>query len=46
MKRKEEVKRIVTWINAAIMHRDDESVLSQIKEDVEKMCLDFPIPSI
>lgn len=44
--KEDEIKRIVTWIDAAIKHREDESVLATIKEDVEKLCLNFPIPSI
>lgn len=44
--KEEQIKRIVTWINSALEHRDDEAVLATIKEDVKQMCLEFPIPSI
>jgi len=41
-----EIKKIVTWINAAIEHKDEAEVLDKIKEEVKEMCLKFPIPSI
>jgi len=44
--KEEEIKKIVTWINAAIEHRDESEVLEQIKKEVRDMCLAFPIPSI
>jgi len=41
-----EIKKIVTWINAGIEHKDEPEVLDKIKEEVKEMCLSFPIPSI
>ncbi|MDD4900655.1 MAG: serine hydroxymethyltransferase [Patescibacteria group bacterium] len=42
----EEVKKVVTWINAAIEHKEETEVLEKIREEVKEMCLKFPIPSI
>jgi len=41
-----ETEKIARWINEAIENKDNESQLEKIKEEVKKMCLDFPIPSI
>jgi len=44
--KEEEIKKIVTWINTAIEHKNELDVLNKIKEEVKEMCLKFPIPSI
>ena len=44
--KEEEMKRIATWINAAIEHRDEPEVLERIKDDVKTLCLEYPIPSL
>jgi glycine hydroxymethyltransferase len=44
--KQEEIKKIVTWINAGVEHDDEPEVLEKIKEEVKEMCLSFPIPSI
>lgn len=44
--KQEEIKRIVTWINAGLEHGEEPDVLERIKEEVKEMCLKFPIPSI
>lgn len=44
--KEDDIKKIVTWINAAIEHRDEPDVLEQIKKEVKEMCLSMPIPSI
>lgn len=41
-----EIKTIAGWINKTIENKDNEVVLTEIKEEVKKMCLNFPIPSI
>ena len=44
--KQEEIKKIVSWINAAIEQKDEMEMLDSIKEEVKDMCLEFPIPSI
>ncbi|MDO8592642.1 MAG: serine hydroxymethyltransferase [bacterium] len=44
--KQEEIKKIVTWINAAIEQREEPEMLENIKKEVREMCLSFPIPSI
>jgi len=44
--KEEEIKKIVVWINSAIEHKDEIEILESIKDEVKKMCLEFPIPSI
>lgn len=44
--KEEEIKKIVTWVNAALEHRDEPEVLEQIRKEVREMCLSMPIPSI
>jgi glycine hydroxymethyltransferase len=41
-----EIKKVVTWINSAIEHKEELDVLEAIKQEVKEMCLKFPIPSI
>jgi len=41
-----EIKKIVEWVNAAIEQKDNMEILDSIKDEVKKMCLEFPIPSI
>ncbi|MFA4834375.1 MAG: serine hydroxymethyltransferase [Patescibacteria group bacterium] len=41
-----EIKIIAGWVNKAIENKDNENALAEIKEEVKKMCLNFPIPSI
>ena len=41
--RKEEIKQIAFWIDKAIKNCDDDSVLSNIKKDVNHLCSNFPI---
>jgi glycine hydroxymethyltransferase len=41
-----EIKKIVEWVNAAIEQKDNMEMLDSIKDEVKKMCLEFPIPSI
>lgn len=44
--KEDEIKRVVTWINSAIEHKDEIELLDKIKEEVKALCLEFPIPSI
>ena len=41
-----EIKKVVSWINAAIEQKDEMEMLDNIKKEVKEMCLEFPIPSI
>ncbi len=41
-----EIKKIASWINRAIEHKNEIEVLNKIKADVREMCKQFPIPSI
>lgn len=43
--KEDEVKRVVTWISAAIDHKDEPEILDRIREEVRELCLEFPIPS-
>ena len=40
------IKRIVTWIDSAIINRQKIEALESIRNEVKKFCLEFPIPSI
>jgi len=44
--KQEEIKKIITWINAALEQKDEPELLDNIKVQVKEMCLSFPIPSI
>ena len=44
--REQEVKKIAIWINSAIERKDEPEILDKIKDEVKKMCLQFPIPSV
>lgn len=37
--------QVASWIKSAIMHRNDETQLKQLKEEVRQFCLQFPLPS-
>lgn len=41
-----EMRRIATWVDAALNNKDRVEVLESIKKEVKDMCLDFPIPSV
>jgi glycine hydroxymethyltransferase len=40
-----EMKKIVRWIDLALKNKEDKKVLAQIKKEVKKLCLAFPIPT-
>lgn len=42
--KEKEMKRIARWTHEALQNRDDKKVLAQIKKEVKKICLTFPIP--
>ncbi len=42
--KEDEIKKIATWIDAAINNKDNSKKLSQLKEKVKEMCRAFPIP--
>lgn len=44
--KEDEIKKIAIWINSAINHKDEPEILDKIKDEVKKMCLQFPIPSV
>jgi glycine hydroxymethyltransferase len=44
--KEEEIKRIAVWINSAIENRNNIEALDSIKEEVKKLCANFPIPSV
>ena len=44
--KEEEMRRVVTWINATIERRDDPEILENIKKEVKTICLEYPVPSI
>lgn len=41
-----EIKMVAQWIDKAVLSKDDEAALAQIKNEVKNLCLKFPIPSI
>ncbi len=42
----EEMKRIAKWIDSSIINRQRIEILDSIKDEVKKLCLEFPIPSL
>ncbi|MBA3047909.1 serine hydroxymethyltransferase [Patescibacteria group bacterium] len=44
--KKAEIKKIAGFIDSAIKNKNNESALNEIKQEVKKMCLNFPIPSV
>ena len=40
-----EIKRIVAWIDSAIVNKEKIEVLESIRDEVKKLCLEFPIPN-
>ncbi len=41
-----EMERIVDWIDRVLSNISDEKILSDVKKEVEEMCLKFPVPGI
>ena len=41
-----EMEKIGNWMIAALKHHDDEAKLASIKEEVEAMCVNFPVPGV
>jgi glycine/serine hydroxymethyltransferase len=39
------MKLIVSLLDEALVNREDESKLLEIKEKIKKLCLQFPIPT-
>jgi glycine hydroxymethyltransferase len=37
------MKLVAGWIHQALINHEDENVLSSIKEEVKKLCTDFPV---
>jgi glycine hydroxymethyltransferase len=44
--KEEEIKRIAVWINSAIENKNNIEALDSIKDEVKKICANFPIPSV
>jgi len=42
----DEMKRVAAWINSAIEEKNNVQALDRIKEEVKKLCLEFPVPSL
>jgi glycine hydroxymethyltransferase len=40
-----EMPQIAKWLKAAIEARDDEQTLAELKKEVEKLALKYPLPS-
>ena len=41
-----EMKKIAEWIDSAIKYKNNLETLNEIKDNIKKLSLDFPIPSI
>jgi glycine hydroxymethyltransferase len=41
-----EMRRIVEWMDLAMMNHTDEDLLAKIKSEVTEMCGNFPIPGV
>jgi glycine hydroxymethyltransferase len=44
--KEEGTKKIASFIHQAILSRDDEAKLAQLKNEVKEFCLEYPVPSI
>ncbi len=44
--KEEEMKKIVEWMDKAMMNHSDEKYLATIKEEIKNFTKDFPIPGI
>ena len=43
---KDEMKKIADWIDRAIQNKENEEELAKIKQEVEELCLAYPIPGV
>ena len=41
-----EMERLADWMLAALRHHDDDAYLARLKAEVERTCLNFPVPGI
>lgn len=41
-----EIKKVAELIDEAIINRKDEEKLNLIKEEIQKLCIEFPVPSV
>jgi glycine/serine hydroxymethyltransferase len=41
-----EIKKVAELIDEAITNREDEEKLNSIKEEIKKLCTEFPVPSV
>lgn len=39
-----EIKRVAAWIDSAIINKEKIEILESIRDEVKKLCLEFPIP--
>lgn len=44
--REEEIKKVVGWIDQALMNRGDDGKLAEIKNQIKEFTVEFPIPSV
>ena len=42
----QEMERLADWMLAALRHHDDDAYLARLKAEVERTCLNFPVPGI
>jgi glycine hydroxymethyltransferase len=43
--KEKETKQIASFIHQAIIHRDDENLLSQLHQKVKEFCKNYPLPN-
>jgi len=43
--KEKEVSQIAAWIDEAIMNKDNEEKLAELKKEVKKLCGKFPLPT-
>jgi glycine hydroxymethyltransferase len=44
--KEEEVKQIVEFMDQAFKHKDDEEILTELKNKIKELALKFPVPSL
>mgnify|MGYP001061996817 CR=1 FL=1 len=44
--KEEEIKKVVEWIDQALMNREDDQKLAEIKSQIKEFTVEFPIPSV
>jgi len=44
--KEDDMKKLGKWVIEALKNYQDESKLEEIKKEVEKFCVKFPVPGI